>query len=41
MIFEVRKIVDVQAETIKDNENVIEIQLETMKDGLGCMNDMR
>ena len=41
MVFELKRIIDVQAETIKDNDNVIEIQLETMKEGLGRMNDMR
>ena len=41
MIFELKRIVDNQAETIKYNDSVIELQLETMKEGVGCMNDMR
>ena len=41
MIFELKRIIDDQAETIKDNDSVIELQLETMKESVGCMNDMR
>ena len=41
MIFELKMIVDNQAETIKDNDNIIELQLETIKEGVGRMNDMR
>ena len=41
MICELKRIDDAQAETIKDNDNLIEIQLETMKEGVGHMDDMR
>ena len=41
MIFELKRIVDDQAETIIDNDSVIKLQLETMKEDEGRMNDMR
>ena len=41
MIFELRKIIDVQEESIKDNDKIIEFQLESLTKGLGRMNDMR
>ena len=31
MVFELKRIIDAQAKTIKDNDNLIEIQLKTMK----------
>ena len=41
IIFDLKKIVDNQVETIKDNDSIIEIQRETMKKVIECMNDYR
>ena len=41
MVFELKRIIDVQAETIKDNDKIVELQLESMKEDLGRMNEMR
>ena len=41
MIFEIKRIVDNQAETIEDNDSVIELQLESMKESVEHMNNKR
>ena len=41
MVFELKKIVDVQAETIKDNENLAELQLQSIEEGLDHMSIMK
>ena len=40
-VFELKRIVDFQTETIKEKENLVELQHNTMKDGYAHMIEMR
>ena len=41
MGFDVKKIIDVQAETIKYNENIVELQLESIEERLDHISIMK
>ena len=40
-VFELKRIIDFQAETIKNKEDLVEFQHKTMQDGYARMNEMR